>query len=97
MQVLLDSRLDESSTCWTKAGSWSNQSPESGLGGKVLDPVSVHQPPVAGRAVRVVPHHVEVELVVDAVDGGNAVQFAELLVVALVSSVGGQPLGYYLL
>ena len=45
----------------------------------------MHQPPVPGGPVGVVPHDVEVQLVVGPVDRGHAVELAELLVVALVS------------
>jgi hypothetical protein len=48
----------------------------------------MHEPPIPGRPVSVIPHDVEVQLVVGPVDGHDPVQVPELLVVTLVSSAG---------
>jgi hypothetical protein len=48
----------------------------------------MHKPPIPGRPVSVIPHDVQVELVVGPVDGHDPVQVTELLVVTLVSSAG---------
>ncbi len=48
----------------------------------------MHESPIPGRPVSVIPHDVQVELVVGPVDGHDPVQVTELLVVTLVSSAG---------
>ena len=62
--------------------------PEAVSGPEVLDSVAVHEAPVPRRPVGVVAHHVQVQAVLHgaAVDGGDAAEVAELLVVVLVGS-----------
>ena len=61
-----------------------HEGPEAVARPEVLDAVAVHEAPVPRRTVRVVAHNVQVQRVIGAVDGGDAAEVSELLVVVLV-------------